>query len=119
MPAVEVVRAGVLLTVQDLGRPALGRFGVSAAGAMDPLALRLANRLVGNPPGAPALEITGPGAELRFAGDVRLALGGADLGATLDGLPLPPWRVTVARDRSVVRLGARRRGARALLALAG
>jgi biotin-dependent carboxylase-like uncharacterized protein len=119
MRAVEVVRPGVLMTVQDLGRPALGRFGISPSGAMDPLALQIANHMVGNPDGLAALEITGPGAELVFHGEVRFAIGGADLGATLDGLPLDPWQVGVARDGAVLTLPTRRRGARAVLAIAG
>jgi biotin-dependent carboxylase-like uncharacterized protein len=117
--AVEVVRPGLLLTVQDLGRPALGRFGISAAGAMDPLALRIANRLVGNEAGAAALEITGPGTELLFHGEARLAIGGADLGATVDGAAVEPWQVAHARDGAVLRLGVRRGGARAVVAIAG
>jgi biotin-dependent carboxylase-like uncharacterized protein len=117
--AMEVVRPGVLMTVQDLGRPGLGRFGISPAGAMDPLALRVTNRLVGNAPGSPALEITGPGAELRFLAEVRFALGGADLGATLDGAPLPLWTAVHAGAGAVLRLPERRRGARVILALAG
>jgi biotin-dependent carboxylase-like uncharacterized protein len=119
MDSVEVVRAGMLMTVQDLGRPALGRFGISPAGVMDPVALRVANRIVGNVPGAAALEITGPGAEIRFHGRSRFAIGGADLAANLDGLPVEPWRSCPAPSGSLLRFGARRRGARAVLAIAG
>ena len=79
------------MTVQDLGRPGLGRFGVSPGGAMDALALRVANRLVGNPDGAAALEITGPGAELRFHDPAPFAIAGADLDAALDGHSVAPW----------------------------
>jgi biotin-dependent carboxylase-like uncharacterized protein len=119
MREVEVIRPGLLLTVQDLGRPALGRFGISPAGAMDLLALRVANRLVGNAAGTAALEITGAGAELLLRGEALLAIGGADLGATLDGVLLAPWQVGHGRDGAVLRLGVRSRGARAVLALAG
>jgi 5-oxoprolinase (ATP-hydrolysing) subunit C len=116
---IEVVRPGVLATVQDLGRPGLGRFGVSPSGAMDPLALRMANRLLGNPAGAPALELTGPGAELRFLHDAPYALAGADLGATLDGAPAPLHQAARAPAGAVLRFARRARGARATLALAG
>lgn len=93
MPALEVIRPGILMTVQDLGRPGLGRFGVSPAGAMDGLALRVANRLAGNAAGAPALEITGPGAELRFLEEVTFALAG---GLTAPpSLPPPAFRITL------------------------
>ena len=48
MTALHVVAPGGASTLQDLGRPGYGRFGVPEAGAMDRLALRLANRIVGN-----------------------------------------------------------------------
>ncbi|MEY3775171.1 MAG: hypothetical protein RLZZ129_1951, partial [Verrucomicrobiota bacterium] len=54
----KVLRGGLLTTVQDLGRPGLRAIGVPAGGAMDALALRLANLLVGNPENAAGLEIT-------------------------------------------------------------
>lgn len=115
----EILKPGLLATVQDLGRPGLGRFGVSPGGAMDPLALRLANRLVGNQDGAAALELTGPGAELRFVGATSFALGGADLGAELDGQPVALWCALAAPAGSTLRLPRRVRGARAILAVAG
>jgi biotin-dependent carboxylase-like uncharacterized protein len=115
----EVTRPGLLMTVQDLGRPGLGRFGVSPAGAMDPLALRVANRLVGNDDGAPALEVTGPGAELRFLADTVFALAGADLGAALDGRSCPIGAACPAASGATLHLPRRVRGARAVLAVAG
>jgi antagonist of KipI len=115
---IEVVRAGLCLTVQDLGRPGLGRFGVSPGGAMDPLALRVANRLVGNADGAAALELTGPGVELRFLDDTAFAVTGADLGAMLDGHPLIGPRAHATAGARLV-FGQRTRGARAMLAVAG
>jgi 5-oxoprolinase (ATP-hydrolysing) subunit C len=117
--AVEIVRPGMLTTVQDRGRPGLGRFGVSPSGAMDPLALRVANLLVGNDPEAPALEITGPGTELLFLSDTQFALAGADLGAELDGAPLPAVSATAACAGQQLAFTARVCGARATFALAG
>jgi biotin-dependent carboxylase-like uncharacterized protein len=116
---IEILRPGLLTTVQDLGRAGLGRFGVARAGAMDPLALRVAKALVGNPPGAAALELTGAGVELRFVGAATFALGGADLGARLDGEDLSLWQAHAARPGAILAFTARRRGARAVLAIAG
>ena len=53
---VEVLAGGLHTTVQDLGRPGYAHLGVSRSGALDAAALRLANRLVGNPEGAAGLE---------------------------------------------------------------
>jgi antagonist of KipI len=116
---IEVVRPGLLATVQDLGRRGLGRFGVSPAGAMDPLALRVANRLAGNDDGAAALEITGPGAELRFVDEAVWAAAGADLGASLDGRPAAIDRTQHAPAGALLAFSRRVRGARAILAVSG
>ena len=43
-------------TIQDLGRFGLRRFGISHCGAMDKLALRAGNILLGNAEGAPAIR---------------------------------------------------------------
>ena len=74
---IEVVRPGPMTTVQDLGRPGLGALGVSRSGAADRAALRLANRLVGNPESAACLEVTFGGLALRFPATHTVALTGA------------------------------------------
>ncbi|MEW6337469.1 MAG: biotin-dependent carboxyltransferase family protein [Acidobacteriota bacterium] len=114
-----VRRPGLLTTVQDLGRRGLGRFGVSRSGALDALALRVANRLVGNVDGAPALEITVRGPEVEFPDGGVVALAGADLSPTVDGRPVPVWCSLPVGAGAVLAFGPRRRGARAVLAVAG
>ena len=51
-------RPGLVTTVQDVGRVGYQRYGLSVSGAMDRTALRIGNRLVGNPDGAAGLEVT-------------------------------------------------------------
>ena len=65
MDAFEVVKPGLLTTVQDLGRVGYQKYGVPSSGAMDQTALRAANLLVGNEEGAAGLEATGEGPALR------------------------------------------------------
>ena len=77
MTRIEVVRPGLLTTVQDRGRPGLAHLGVPPSGAADPVAFELGNRLVGNPAGAAALEATLDGPVLRFDGPATVALTGA------------------------------------------
>ncbi|MBV8133382.1 MAG: biotin-dependent carboxyltransferase [Alphaproteobacteria bacterium] len=78
----KVLVPGLHTTVQDLGRPGYQAIGVPVSGALDGFSLRLANALVGNPPGTPGLEIliSGPTFEVA-ANTVRVALAGA--GASL------------------------------------
>jgi biotin-dependent carboxylase-like uncharacterized protein len=115
----EIVRAGVRTTVQDLGRVGLAHLGVPRAGAVDPPALRLANRLVGNPEGAAGLEITLGGCQLRPASAVTLAVTGARCPMTVDGRAAD-WALPVAVPAgALVRLGHASAGLRAYLAVDG
>jgi len=75
--AMTVVEPGALTTVQDDGRIGLARLGIGRSGACDRGSFHLANRLVGNDPGAATLEVTYGGLRLRAERDVVLALTGA------------------------------------------
>jgi biotin-dependent carboxylase-like uncharacterized protein len=77
MNEIEVLAAGPLTTVQDRGRPGWAHIGVPPSGAVDPLALERGNGLVGNDPGAAALEATMVGPRLRFHAPTLVALTGA------------------------------------------
>jgi biotin-dependent carboxylase-like uncharacterized protein len=85
---IEIIQPGMLASVQDLGRCGHRSLGIHPGGALNPLALSMANLLVGNPAGAAGIEITMGVCEIRFTEDTRIALGGDDIGATLDGKPV-------------------------------
>jgi biotin-dependent carboxylase-like uncharacterized protein len=119
MSAVEVLEATGLVTVQDRGRPGYGRWGVSASGAADRSGLQLANRLVGNPGQAAALEVTLGGLALRAHGRVLVALSGALGPAWLDGRPVSTLRSLLLAPGSVLRIGAPTLGLRTYVAVRG
>src|SRR5246127_1451966 len=83
MSIIKVAAPGLVTTVQDLGREGFGSIGVSPSGAADPVALRLGNRLVGNPEGAAALEMTLLGGAFRFEQATIIAATGADFGPSV------------------------------------
>lgn len=91
MSVLAIEAAGPGVTLQDGGRRGYLRFGITAAGPMDPLMFATANRALAKPPGATALEIsTGGLAVSAPEGPLGLALVSAGFRATLDGDPLPP-----------------------------
>lgn len=115
---IEVVEPGPLTTVQDAaGRPGWRHVGVPQGGAADPWAARLANRLVGNPDGAPLLEATMHAPTLRFGTPSAVALVG-ELDASVDGLPLTSGVAREVRAGALLRIGSGR-DARGYLAVAG
>ena len=118
-----ILQPGPLTTVQDLGRTGFQAYGVPVCGALDPVALRLANALVGNDEGAAALEIRLAGPSFNVTGDIRLAVAGADV--TIDVTTgdetrsHPAWRAIDVPDGANVRVGALRKSGGAILAVAG
>jgi antagonist of KipI len=108
-----VIRAGMLTTVQDLGRRGCLSQGVPTGGAADPFALRVANLLVGNREDAPALEITLTGPELEFAETAWVAVCGARFE------DIPAWRPLRVEAGGRFKFGRRAQGCRAYLAVGG
>ncbi len=115
----EIQSPGLRTTVQDLGRTGYQRFGVPVAGAADPTALRVANILVGNREGEAGLELTVIGPKATFLEDTVIAVTGADLGASIDGEPIPRWQSVPVANGSVLEFTGPSDGMRAFLALAG
>ena len=116
---IAVLKAGLLTTVQDLGRWGFQRFGVPVAGPMDLVSHRAANVLVGNAPSAATLEMTLAGPELAFKDDARFAVTGAAFDIRLDSASVPNDTPVRARPGQRLIFGRCRRGARAYLAVAG
>ncbi len=114
-----VLRPGLLTTVQDLGRWGSQALGVPVSGAMDSLAHRLANALVGNRDTAATLEVTLLGPELRAERPLVVAVAGAEFSLTVDGRPVPHQAPFAMAAGAVLRFGARHGGSRAYLAVAG
>lgn len=119
MTRLRVERPGALALVEDLGRPGLAHVGVTGSGALDRGALALANRLVGNPDGAAAIEVLVGGFAVRFEGDAWFSVTGAWGRIRLDGRPVPPYTAARANDGAVLELDAAERGIRYLLAVRG
>ena len=122
--AVEVVRPGLQLLIEDLGRPGFNSMGVSGAGAADSTALRRGNRLVGNAESAAGLESFGGGAVLRVIGDGVAAVTGAAGSITVTGADGTIHRPRLGEafaiaDGDELELGGTDQGARRYLALRG
>ncbi|PPF65051.1 urea carboxylase [Clavibacter michiganensis] len=120
-PRIDVLDAGAMTTVQDLpGRTGYWQIGVPPSGPMDSVSFSEANLSVGNPAGAPALEITATGPTLRFSAPSLIALTGAPASATLDGVEVPFWEPVEAAAGSVLTIGTLHGpGQRAYLAVRG
>ncbi len=119
--AIDVLIPGMQTSVQDWpGRLGYWDVGVPPSGPMDALALRLANRLLGNPEGAAALEITMAGPTLRFRSAQQVAVSGAPIELLLDGVPAPMGTALAVQAGQTLRIGrVLGAGCRAYLAVSG
>jgi len=118
---VDVIAAGTMTTIQDWpGRTGYWEVGVPPSGPMDSLSFRLANRLVGNDPGAAALEITLAGPTLRFNTGTRLAVVGPPVLVLLNGEAVASHAAFAVNPGDVVKIGRiEAMGMRAYVAVAG
>jgi antagonist of KipI len=113
------ITGGMQTTVQDLGRVGHQAQGVPVGGAMDRVALRLANLLVGNAEDCGALEATIIGPAITFDRDTLLSLTGADLEAAIEGIAIPLWHPVWAERGTTLRFGRAVAGCRTYIGIGG
>ncbi|MDJ0804005.1 MAG: biotin-dependent carboxyltransferase family protein [Desulfobacterales bacterium] len=115
----EIIEPGILASVQDVGRQGYRRIGVAPSGAADSYACRIGNLLVGNLEDTAAVEITLMGFQARFRNEAVVAVTGADLGAGLNGAPLPMWTALKVAPGDVLAVKTPVNGCRAYLTVGG
>lgn len=115
----EVIKPGLLSTLQDEGRYGQRKYGVITSGPMDLFAHRAANILVGNDRSATVLEITLLGPSMVAQNDMLLSLCGADMEADRDGIRVPLWRPFMIRKGDQLNVHYAVKGCRAYLAVYG
>src|SRR4030095_12620368 len=118
--SVTVIQPGILVTIQDLGRPGFRQSGVSPGGAVDAHALRIANMITGNEDSAAGLEITLGKLRLRFFDERGVAwCGGGASDVKIGELMLPAGRACFVAAGEELQFMRARSGCRAWLALLG
>ncbi|MHB1653061.1 MAG: 5-oxoprolinase subunit C family protein [Desulfitobacteriaceae bacterium] len=119
MRIIEILRAGPLTTVQDLGRIGYGQYGITKAGAMDSRSLQIANILVGNPRTSAALEMTLQGIKARFLAKTIIAITGGQADCALNGHAIEGWQSIVVEPGDLLDIGTISAGCRIYLAVKG
>jgi biotin-dependent carboxylase-like uncharacterized protein len=115
----EIVEAGPLTLVEDLGRPGLAHIGVTRSGAADRRAHALANRLVGNSEACASIEMTLGGLSARFSRDIEVSVTGADAQPAVCGIPFGTNSVHLVRAGETLSMGPPTTGLRSYLAVRG
>lgn len=115
----QVIKGGLLTTIQDGGRHGYRKLGIPQSGVLDSRAHRQANWLVDNPPDAPVLECTLQGGIFRFEKAAVIAVTGADMSTMLNDAPCPMNRSIAVSAGDVLVLSYVRRGVRTYIGIQG
>lgn len=119
MTTLTVNQAGPMMSVQDLGRTGLLQVGVSASGPMDGVAMRIANRLVGNGENDALIEFANVGGQFEVTEPVLFAVTGGAVSVTVDGNRVDCWASHVLLPGQILRIGPLTNALWGYLALSG
>ncbi len=114
-----VIKAGILDSIQDMGRYGHQQLGINPGGVMDRYAMQVANILVGNQPQEALLELHFPASVFLFTQPALIALGGADFSPSINGEPIPHLHAVIVRKNDVLQFHKPVSGARSYLAARG
>lgn len=117
--ALEIIKAGMLTTVQDRGRFGYQQYGVNCSGAMDENAARVANILVGNDENDAVLELTLAGAILTFTEDHIIAICGGNMSPYMHNTSVPMWQPFLVKKGSTLSFAKYVSGCRVYIAIGG
>lgn len=116
---IHINKPGLLSMIQDGGRMGYQSYGIPVSGCMDKYAARLANLLVDNHQDQSIIEMNFSGAEIKVTGDIYIAITGADMNATVNGVKVPMYETLYVKDESILKFKSAENGARTYLAIAG
>lgn len=116
---IRIKNAGMLSTVQDLGRVGVMTNGFTHGGVMDTYSTRIANLLCSNDVNAPVIEMTMLGITAEFCDDCVFALSGGDFQPRLNSQPIKNNKAYTAKAGDVLALSSAKSGMRCYLAVGG
>lgn len=116
----KVITPGIQVTVQDYpGRVGYAHLGFPRSGAMDDLALRIGNRIVGNKEGEAGIEFAFKGPKLEFMEDCLISITGGNCSPTIDGKELPMWTAVRANKGQILDFAYTMEGVWSYICLSG
>jgi antagonist of KipI len=115
--SLKITRAGILDTIQDLGRHGYQHQGINPGGAMDRFSASLANALLGKELNAPVIEMHFPAPQILFQQAAVICLTGADFTPSINDKKILLHQPIAIKERSVLQFQKRRSGARCYLSV--
>ncbi|MCJ7842601.1 biotin-dependent carboxyltransferase family protein [Lederbergia sp. NSJ-179] len=116
---IQVIKAGMQTTIQDLGRHGWQSYGISVCGAMDHWAARLANFVLDNDENEAVIEMAFRGPTLKIQKNLILAIFGADMGAEWNGRRMEIGKPIFVQKGDILTFSYAKDGTRTYLAVKG
>ncbi len=115
----ELLDPGLLTLVQAAPYRSTRHLGMPLAGAADPVAMALANWLVGNGPEVAALETAYAAVAFKVVHDCAIGIQGAAVSVEINGQAMPTSRTIILRSGDTFRIPPPSGGCRSYLAMMG
>jgi len=116
---IEFLKPGLQTSLQDSGFSGYMQDGVSTSGAMDQMAMKLANWLVSKPANSAVLEITLIGPTIKFNSEMQIAICGAYFDCVLNATKVENNKTISVRAGDILKFNRLNSGSRAYLAFTG
>lgn len=117
--SLKIVKAGMLDSIQDMGRFGYQQVGINPTGAMDKYAVAIANILVGNYSQEPVIEMHFPAATIFFDQPTIIALSGADFNASINETQVPINHPVIVSKNSTLQFHSLKNKSHCYLAIKG
>lgn len=117
--SIRIIKAGIYSSLQDKGRYGYQHWGINPCGAMDIIAARIANYIVGNGSNEAVIESHFPASQILFEKDALISLSGADFGAMINDQKIPINTPIVVSKLTILQFTKPINGARSYLAVQG
>jgi antagonist of KipI len=115
--SLQIIKAGILDTIQDQGRYGFQHLGINPSGAMDRYAAQLSNALLGKELNAAVIEIHFPAPQILFQKETLICITGADFSPMIDPKKIPINRPIAINKNTVLQFKKKSSGARCYLSV--
>jgi len=115
--SLQIIKAGILDTIQDQGRYGYQHLGINPCGAMDLYAAQLANALLGKDLNAAVIEIHFPTPKILFQKETIICITGANFSPTIDHKKIPVNQPIAINKNTVLHFEKMLSGARCYLSI--
>jgi len=117
--SLEILKPGLMTSIQDLGRRGLAYYAIPHSGVMDENAARIALLLLNQSDDFPLIECTSIAPELKFNSPTRIVVTGADFQWMLNGRTVSRNQLIDINSGDIVKGGFTKDGLRGYIAIDG